>query len=300
MLTSYSLNGFHYRHDLNRHKKKKHQDVRKGNIPQDRQPGVQRKAFDKQPRLATGRDHPSTDSTTGFQASANALTTTRGPFQYVANENPRINASHPLPSEQLLNEPLQPINPFYHSQANSYYHNELSLASEFSIPMRTSWTPSSNQATNDLPQLFGDSTILDAELGWLREYKPLSNSLQPHSNSDPLSHPPLTTPAHNEMDNLPHRPDSGWPARALQPASEIRDQVGHWEGSSSLGKSSQPISPVIALLESIGVHNLTGQVITVQPLPIFEGSYSNVYQRVYQNKLVRSILTFRSLTLNDT
>jgi hypothetical protein len=63
--------------------------------------------------------------------------------------------------------------------------------------------------------------------------------------------------------------------------------------------SSSTKSPVIILLENIGVTNLTGQVAITSRHPSFEGAYSNVYQGTHKDKLVCSILISKYLSLSD-
>jgi hypothetical protein len=246
MLTSYSRHGFHYQHDLSRHKRNKHKGesvVTKGDAPQDHQPGVQRRLpvtkskrahpYQARPSRVPSHQDPSRNSTAGLQSSNNAPAATQEPSQSAASQQTRpmrrtrsmtkihqttnngvINASYPDPSETRPNQSLWPVNHSYHILANSHDHNYLSLAPRFVIPMhasRTSYPSSTNQATNDLPQpLIRDPSILESELAWLRDIEVQPISLQPHSNSDPPSHVSLTTAAHSERDNLPHHSGPGW------------------------------------------------------------------------------------------
>jgi len=46
-------------------------------------------------------------------------------------------------------------------------------------------------------------------------------------------------------------------------------------------------SPVIDLLESTSVRNLTGQVTTSSNLPVSKGTYYDLHQGIFEDKLVR-------------
>ena len=59
-------------------------------------------------------------------------------------------------------------------------------------------------------------------------------------------------------------------------------------------------SPVIDLLESIGVTNLTGQVTDIPHRPIFTSAFSDVYKGVSEGKFVCLILLIRHLSLSGS
>jgi hypothetical protein len=62
--------------------------------------------------------------------------------------------------------------------------------------------------------------------------------------------------------------------------------------------SPHPRSPMIDLLESIGVANLTSKVTAISHPPIFQGTFSDVYQGVSQGELVCCTLLFMNLLLS--